>query len=119
VELTWALLYAMLGLMAFVAPRYVHDAKSLFDVLDVVSCVLFCLQLLTCMFSFNAIGAVKTTYAFLQDFLEGFIYYCVYLIFANISRYLWLGRISVQRILGYLVILILLSLMLQKIFLVD
>jgi hypothetical protein len=119
VELTWVLLYAMLGLIAFVAPKYVHDAKLLLDALDLFSCVLICLQLLTCMFSFNAIGAVKTTYAFLQDFLEGFIYYFIYLIFANISRYLWLGKISVQRILVYLVILILLSLMLQKIFLVN
>ncbi|MCC6006039.1 MAG: hypothetical protein LM590_17000 [Thermofilum sp.] len=112
-EMIWVLLYAVLGLLAFVAPRDVHSAKSLLDALDSVSYALFCLQLLTCVFSLDATGSVEAVRAFLNDSLEGLVYYCIYLIFANISRYLWFKRISVGRILSYFIALMLLSLVLQ------
>jgi len=92
------LVYALLGLIAFFAPRDVHDAEMLLDALDKLSYALLIIYLLIHVFNLEIYKISEEIVSLPQDFLEGLMCQSIYLIFANISRYLRLGRISLERI---------------------
>jgi len=105
------LVYALLGLVAFFAPRYVHNAKELLDALDAISYAPLIVSLIVRLpvYAINfeiaklAEENISLFIFLLQDFLEGLMCQSIYLIFANISRYLWFGRISLERILACII----------------
>ena len=101
------LVYALLGLIAFFAPRDVHDAEMLLDALEKFSYALLIMYLLIHAFNFKIYKISEEIISFLLDFLEGLMYQSIYLIFANISGYLRLGRISLKRIFALIIQLVL------------
>uniref|UniRef100_A0A7C1NXL4 Uncharacterized protein n=1 Tax=Thermofilum pendens TaxID=2269 RepID=A0A7C1NXL4_THEPE len=110
-EVVWVVLYALLGLAAFFAPWYVHYAKELLDVLDALSYALLLLNIFACVLSLETAGITEAIDTFLEDSFNGLAYYSIYLICANISRYLRLGRISLRKILAYFMLLYLVLLL--------
>ena len=110
------LVYALLGLIAFFAPRDVHNARELLDALDIISYAPLIMYLPVRTINFEIAKIVEETISLFislfQGFLEGLMCQSIYLIFANISRYLWLGRISLKRILACIIQLLFVALLL-------
>jgi len=106
------LIYALLGLAAFLAPWDVHNAKELLDALDLISYALLIIYPVYA-FNFEIAKIMEETVSLFQGFLEGLVCQSIYLIFANISRYLRLGRISLERILACIIQLLFVALLLS------
>ena len=103
------LIYAFLGLVAFTAPKFVHEAKNVLNFLDKASFLLLILFIFINAFQFKTNEMVKEISSFTMNSLIGVDALFVYLLCANISRCLWLGRCSVKRIVGYLIAIIVLT----------
>jgi type IV secretory pathway VirB2 component (pilin) len=104
--------YAFLGLLAFFYPREVHEAKSWLDNFDNLALAIVVFQVVISVFSSNVTGISDLVVGLVRDSFEGFAYYLVYLFFANISRGLWFGRFSFERIIYYFIaLLIILSIL--------
>jgi len=111
-EMFWVMLYAFLGLLAFIYPTVVHEAKSWLDSFDSLAFVIVVIQVIMYLGSSNVTGITDLIVGLVRDSIEGLAYYLVYLFFANISRGLWFGRFSFQRIIFYFVtLLIILSIL--------
>jgi hypothetical protein len=116
-------LYIILGLSAFILPCFVHYAKKVLDVLDIIAIITFILKFINIVsdvlyqrsisYAMQNLQSIANEY--LYDYVEGVIYYFIYLIFANISRYVRFGMISLHRIIMYFVMIILLSVILKLI----
>jgi cytochrome c biogenesis protein CcdA len=117
-------LYIILGLSAFILPCFVHYAKKVLNVLDIIAIIAFILkfinivsdvlyQKMSISYAIQNLQSIANEY--LYDYVEGVIYSFVYLIFANISRYVQFGMISLHRIIMYFVMIILLSVILKLI----
>jgi hypothetical protein len=101
-EMFWVIVYAFLGLLAFIDPRDVHETKSWFDKFDNLVLVVG-VQVVISVFSLNATGITEAVFGLIRDSIEGSAYYLIYLIFANTSRGLWFGRFSFERIIYYFI----------------
>jgi len=94
-----ALLYTLLGLAAFVLPRFVRYAEEVLNLLDGVSVAIFVLYIVRAALNLRADDVFRAVSSFVEDFLTSLLYLCLYLVFANISRYIWFGRFSLRRML--------------------
>ncbi len=83
---TIILVYTFLGLMAFSAPKFVHEAKDILNLLDKLSMALLILYILADALSFQFDKAIVETNSFIINSLIGVIALLVYLFYANISR---------------------------------
>jgi len=111
-EMFWVMFYAFLGLLAFFYPREVHEANSWLDSFDSLGSVIVVIQVIISLWSSNVTGITDLIVGLVRDSIEGLAYYLVYLFFANISRGLWFGRFSFQRIIYYFItLLIILSIL--------
>ena len=117
-------LYIILGLSAFILPRFVHYAKEVLDFLDIIAIITFILKFVNIAsdvlyqkmsISYAVQNPQSIANEYLYDYVEGVIHYFIYLIFANISRYIRFGMISLHRIIMYFVMIILLSVILKLI----
>jgi hypothetical protein len=116
-------LYIILGLSAFILPRFVHYAKEVLEALDAIAITTFILKFVSIVSDANQLHNAELVSASLQsianeylyDYVEGVIYSFIYLIFANISRYVRFGRISLYRITMYFVMIISLFVILKLI----
>lgn len=105
-EMFWVMFYAFLGLLAFIYPRDVHEAKSWLDNFDKLVFVIVVIQVFISVLSSNAAGITDLVIGLIRDSIDGSAYYLIYLLFANISRGLWFGRFSFERIIYYFVVLL-------------
>jgi hypothetical protein len=111
-EMLLVMFYAFLGLLAFFYPTDVHEAKSWLDNFDNLAFVIVVIQVIIYLWSSNVTGITDLIVGLVRDSIEGLAYYLVYLFFANISRGLWFGRFSFQRIIYYFItLLIILSIL--------
>jgi hypothetical protein len=78
---------------------------------NIVSDVLY--QKMSISYAMQNLQSIANEY--LYDYVEGVIHYFIYLIFANISRYIQFEMISLHRIIMYFVMIILLSVILKPI----
>lgn len=98
--------YVFLGLIAFIVPRFVHEVKRVLDLLDKLSTILLIFFILIKALQLKTGEVVEIVNSFVIDSLIGAIALFAYLFCANISRCFWLGRCSVNRIIGYLTTII-------------
>jgi len=111
-EMLLVIFYAFLGLLAFIYPILVHEAKSWLDNFDNLAFVFVVAQFFISVLISNVTGITDLIVGLVRDSIEGFAYYLVYLFFANISRGLWFGRFSFERIIYYFIaLLIILSIL--------
>ena len=94
-----ALLYALLGLAAFVLPKFVHYAEEVLNLLDRVSVVIFVLHAVNAVLNLRADDVFKAVSSFVEDFLTGLLCLHLYLVCANISRYIHFRQFSLRRML--------------------
>jgi type IV secretory pathway VirB2 component (pilin) len=106
--------YAFLGLLAFFYPTDVHEAKSWLDNFDNLAFAIVVFQVFISVLSSNVTGVADLVVSLVRDSIEGFAYYLIYLIFANISRGLWFGRFSFERIIYYFIALLITLLILPS-----
>jgi hypothetical protein len=104
-EMLLVIFYAFLGLLAFFYPREVHEANSWLDDFDSLAFAIVVIQVFISVLSSNFTGITDLIVGLVRDSIEGFAYYLVYLFFANISRGLWFGRFSFERIIYYFIAL--------------
>jgi hypothetical protein len=111
-EMLWVMFYAFLGLLAFIYPRDVHEAKSWLDNFDKLVFAIVVIQVFISVLSSNVTGITDLIVGLVRDSTEGVAYYLIYLIFANISRGCRFGRFSFERIIYYfMAFLIILSIL--------
>jgi type IV secretory pathway VirB2 component (pilin) len=110
-EMFWVVFYAILGLLAFIYPKEVHEAKSWLDSLDSLAFAIVVFQVFISALISNVTGITDPVVGLVRDSIEGLAYYLVYLIFANISRGLRFGRFSFERIISYIIALLLITLL--------
>jgi type IV secretory pathway VirB2 component (pilin) len=113
-EMFWVVFYAILGLLAFFYPREVHEAKSWLDSLDSLAFAIVVFQVFISALSSNVTGVADLVVGLVRDSIEGFAYYLIYLIVANISRGLRFGRFSFERIIYYFIALLITLLILPS-----
>jgi len=88
------------------------EAKSWLDNFYNLAFVIVVIQVIIYLWSSNVTGITDLIVGLVRDSIEGLAYYLVYLFFANISRGLWFGRFSFQRIIYYFItLLIILSIL--------
>ena len=102
------LVYALLGLMAFSAPKAVHEAKAVLSSLDKLSTMLLIFFIFVSALQLRTGEIRATVSSFIVDSLIATTGYFVYLLCANFSRCYWLGRCSVNRIATYFTVIIML-----------
>jgi hypothetical protein len=113
-EMLWVMFYAFLGLLAFFYPRDVHEAKSWLDNFDNLAFFIVVFQVVIFVLSFNVTGVADLIVGLVRDSVEGFAYYLIYLISANISSGLRFGRFSFERIISYIIALLITLLILPS-----
>lgn len=68
-------LYVLLGLIAFLAPRFVHEVKALLDFLDAISTMVYMLSLLQVFLRLRVEDAGSAVSPFVVDYLSATVCY--------------------------------------------
>lgn len=115
------ILYALLGFIAFLAPRVTREVKATLNFLDAISTMLLVLLILVNALRLRVEEVETMMNSFTIDSLSATTCYFVYLLCANFSRCYWLGKCSVNRIIAYFTAIIMLTsitILLQRILIV-